>query len=387
VKRASIVVVGAGVIGASVAWHLAARGTKGILVLDASPGPGGGSTGAATGGFRAQFATAINVRLSLLARAKLLAFPDEVGADPGYQPSGYLWIAEDDAALAALRAARAVQHAEGLSEAVEVARDDIVRLQPGIARDGIAGGAYCPTDGYIRPLRILEGYIRAAERHGVAFRWNEAVTGFDFGADGSIATVRTSRGAIACGAVVNAAGAWAGPLAALAGVDLPVRPLRRQMAATETTDAIASGAPMTLYCGDGFHFRERDGRVILSWPTPGREDDPFDTSVEPSWLHEVATKKDARIPVLRGVPLDPSASWAGLYEMSPDRHAILGSAGEPSNFFLVNGSSGHGVMHAPALGQLAAETVLDGSPRALDATPLSPNRFTLGRPIASPEVL
>jgi sarcosine oxidase subunit beta len=387
VKRASVVVVGAGVIGASVAWHLATRGTRGILVLDSSPAPGGGSTGAATGGFRAQFATAINVRLSLLSRAKLLAFHEEVGADPGYAPAGYLWIAEDHAALAALAAARRVQHAEGLNEAVEVAPDDIARLQPGIARDGIVGGAYCPTDGYIRPRQILEGYIRAAERSGVAFRWGEPVTGFDLGSGGAIAAVRTARGTIACDAVVNAAGAWAGPLAALAGVELPVRPLRRQMASTEKTGAIASGAPMTLYCGDGFHFRERDGRVILSWPTPGRVDDPFDRSVEPSWLDEVAAKKDARIPVLRGVPLDPSASWAGLYEMSPDRHAILGTAGTPSNFFLVNGSSGHGVMHSPALGQLAAEILLDGSARALDASPLAPNRFTLGRPIESPEVL
>jgi glycine/D-amino acid oxidase-like deaminating enzyme len=327
VKRASTVVVGAGVIGASVAWHLAARGARGVLVVDASPGPGGGSTGAATGGFRAQFATAINVRLSLLARAKLLAFREEVGADPGYVPAGYLWIAENDAALSVLRTARAVQRAEGLDEAVAVGPDDIARLQPGIAPDGIRGGAFCPTDGYIRPLQILEGYIRAAERRGVAFRWDETVTGFDVGPGGVIATVRTSRGAIACGAVVDAAGAWAGALAALAGVDLPVRPLRRQMAATEATCAIASGAPMTLYCGDGFHFRERDGRVIL------------------------------------------------------------GAAEAPSNFFLVNGSSGHGVMHAPALGQLAAEIILDGRARALDATPLSPNRFTLGRPIDSPEVL
>ena len=135
---------------------------------------------------------------------------------------------------------------------------------------------------------------------------------------------------------------------------------------------------MTLYCGDGFHFRERDGRVILSWPTPGRVDDPFDTSVEPSWLDEVAAKKDARIPVLRGVPLDPSASWAGLYEMSPDRHAILGTAGTPSNFFLVNGSSGHGVMHAPALGQLAAEIVLDGTARALDVDAACAQSFHVG---------
>ena len=386
-KRASTVVVGAGVIGASVAWHLASRGAREILVLDAAPGPGRGSTGVATGGFRAQFATAINVRLSLLSRAKLRTFRDEIGADPGYTPAGYLWIAEDASALAALNAAREVQRAEGLHEAVEVGPDDIVRLQPAIAPDGIVGGAYCPTDGYIRPRQILEGYIRAAEGRGVAFTWDEAVTGFDLDSGGAIARVKTARGTIACGAVVDAAGAWARAVAALAGVDLPVHPLRRQMAATQPTDVIASAAPMTLYCGDGFHFRERDGRVILSWPTPGNPDDPFDTSVEPSWLHEVAKKKDARIPALRGVPLDPLASWAGLYEMSPDRHAILGRAASRSNFFLVNGSSGHGVMHAPALGQLLAEIVLDGKATTLDATPLSPDRFAVGRSIASPEIL
>ena len=386
-KHASTVVVGAGVIGASVAWHLASRGAHRVLVLDAAPGPCRGSTGAATGGFRAQFATAINVRLSLLARAKLLRFGEEIGADPGYAQAGYLWVAEDDAAVAALNAAREVQHAEGLHEALEVGPDDIARLQPAIASDGIAGGAYCPTDGYIMPRQILEGYIRAAERRGVAFAWDEAVTGFDPGPGGAIARVKTARSTIACGAVVNAAGAWARAVAALAGVDLPVHPLRRQMAATQPTRAIPSAAPMTLYCGDGFHFRERDGRVILSWPTPGNADDPFDTSVEPSWLHEVAQKKDARIPALDGVPLDPSASWAGLYEMSPDRHAILGAAASRPNFFLVNGSSGHGVMHAPALGQLAAEIVLDGNASTLDASPLSPDRFASGRAIASPDVL
>ncbi len=386
-RRVSTVVVGAGVIGASVAWHLASRGVRDVLVLDRADSGDGGSTGAATGGFRAQFATAINVRLSLLSRAKLLRFQDEIGADAGYLTSGYLWIAEDEAALVALRAARAVQHREGLDEAIEVGPGDIARLQPAIARDGIAGGAYCPTDGFIRPRAIQAGYKEAAERLGARFAWGEAVTGIDVDSAGRIAAVRTPRETIACDAVVNAAGAWAGAVAQLAGIDLPVTPLRRQMAATAPTAAIPSRAPMTLFCGDGFHFRERDGRVILSWPTPGNADDPFDTSVEPSWLREVAKKKDALAPALRRVPLDPSASWAGLYEMSPDRHAILGPAPSLPNFYLVNGSSGHGVMHAPALGQLLAEIILDGKATALDAAPLAPDRFTTGRALPELDVL
>jgi len=387
VRSASTVVVGAGVIGASVAWHLASRGAREVLVVDSAPGPGGGSTAAATGGFRAQYATAINVRLSLLARGKLLRFADEVGADPGYRPAGYLWIATDATQLDALRGARRIQRAEGLHEAVEVTPDEIAGLQPAIARTGIVGGAFCPSDGYIKPRAIQDGYRNAAIRLGATFAWDEAVHGFELDASGAVRAVRTDRRTIPCEAVVNAAGAWAGSVAKLAGVDCPVRPLRRQMAATSPTGAVSSGAPMTLYCGDGFHFRERDGRVILSWPTPGNPDDPFDTRVEPAWLDAVAAKKDALVPALHDVPLDPEASWAGLYEMSPDRHAILGPADGAPNFFLVNGSSGHGVMHAPALGQLVAEILLDGAAASLDVGPLAPNRFALGKAIVAPEVL
>jgi sarcosine oxidase subunit beta len=387
VRAAATVVVGAGVVGASVAWHLASRGARDVLVLDAAPGPGGGSTAAATGGFRAQFASAINVRLSLLARTKLLRFRDEIGADPGYVPCGYLWIAEDDPTLEALQRARAVQKAAGLHESVTVGPDDVVRLQPAVTRRGIVGGAYCPSDGFIVPRAIQDGYIDAARRLGVRFAWGSTVTGFNLDASSRIVAVHTSRESFACDAVINAAGAFAGQVAALAGVELPVTPLKRQVASTIPSRAIPSEAPMTIYCRDGFHFRERDGRVLLLWPAPPTLGDAFDTHVEPSWLAEVASKADARVPALRGIPFDPSHSWAGLYEMSPDRHAIVGGAEAVPNFFLVNGSSGHGVMHAPALGQLVAELVLDGKTESLDIAPLSPGRFTSGRALPVSDVL
>ena len=119
-RPASVVIVGAGVMGASVAYHLVSRGWRDVLMVDRSNGPGQGSTGAATGGFRAQYGTAINVRLSLLAREKFLRFGDEIGVDPGYLPAGYLWLAETCAELEELRAGLDVQHAEGLHEATEV---------------------------------------------------------------------------------------------------------------------------------------------------------------------------------------------------------------------------------------------------------------------------
>ena len=171
------VIVGGGVMGASVAWHLAARGLRDVLVVDGAPGPGLGSTGKATGGYRAQFSSDINIRLSLLAREKFGRFADEVGGDPEYRPCGYLFLAADRQQLAALAVLRAAQHAAGLHESREVGVEEIHRLNPAVRLEGLAGGAWCPTDGFIRPLQILDGYRAAAARLGVTFVWNEPVRG------------------------------------------------------------------------------------------------------------------------------------------------------------------------------------------------------------------
>ena len=367
-------------MGASVAYHLAARGWRDVLILDRGAGPGEGSTGRATGGFRAQYATAMNVRLSLLAREKLRRFEADTGVDPGYAPCGYLWIAGDERELAELRAGQVVQHAEGLHEAVELGPEDVLRCNPALAADGIAGGVFCPTDGYIRPLRMLEGYLGAGARLGVRAEWGTEVTGFSVGPSGAISEVRTSLGTVAVAAVVNAAGPWAGAVAAWAGVDLPVTPLRRQAASTEPCDLLPASMPMTIFAGDGFHLRVRDGRVLLLRPTPGVGGRPFDDSVDPGWVREVTGLAHRRVPVLRQASIDEGACWAGLYEMSPDKHAVLGRAPECENMFLVNGSSGHGVMHSPALGQLLAEIMSDGAASSLDVTPLRPSRFAEGAP-------
>lgn len=384
---ASVAVVGAGVIGASVAYHLALRGVRGVLVLDRSDRAGKGSTGASTGGFRAQFATAINVRLSLLAREKLRRFAEEVGADPGYAPAGYLWIARSESELEALRAARRVQHAEGLREAVEVSPDEIAGFSSSVQADGVLGGAYCPTDGFIRPVQIVQGYLDAAARLGARIEWGSVVSGFRKKSDGRITHVVTTRGQFAVDSVVNAAGPWAMSIAGHAGVSLPVIPLRRQVAATSPCDLLPENTPMTIFAGDGFHFRVRDGRVLLLWPSAGATGHPFDTSVDPEWVRKVTRMARQRIPRLRDVAVPFGDSWAGLYEMSPDKHAILGPSLECPNLYLINGSSGHGVMHAPALGQLLAEIITDGTASTLDVSALRPSRFAEGAPNPVPELL
>ena len=377
---ASVAVVGGGVMGASLAYHLAVRGVRDVVVVDRSAGPGLGSTGAATGGFRAQFDTPINVRLSLLAREKLRRFKEETGSDPGYAPAGYLWLAQSEAERDALARAHRIQQAEGLVEAVLIGPDEIGRLSPAVRLDGVVGGAFCPTDGFIRPRKVHEGYLAAAERLGVRVDWGVEVTGFRRGADGRITDVETSRARITAGAVVNAAGAWAAAVAAYADIALPVAPLRRQVAATTVCDLLPESTPMTIFVGDAFHFRVRDGRVLLLLPTPGVAGRPFDATVDPAWAEAVARVARERVPVLRRASIDLPACWAGLYEMSPDKHAILGPAAGCPNLYLINGSSGHGVMHAPALGQLLAEIILDGAASTLDVSALRPSRFEEGAP-------
>jgi len=377
-RTASVAVIGGGVIGASVAYHLALRGWRDVLILDRGAGPGEGSTSRATGGFRAQYATAINVRLSLLAREKLCRFEAETGVDPGYSRAGYLWLGADESELAALREGQRIQRAAGLIEAVEVGPEEIARLNPALVTDGIAGGVFCPTDGFIRPLRMLEGYLAAGARLGVRAEWGTAATGFSLRPDGRISAVLTTRGSVGVDVAVNAAGPWAAAVAEWAGVTLPVTPLRRQVAATVPCDLLPETMPMTIFAGDGFHFRVRDGRVLLLWPTPGVAGRPFDHPVDPAWVGQVTAMAHGRVPVLRRAKIEPAACWAGLYEMSPDKHAILGPAHGCPNLFLVNGSSGHGVMHAPALGQLLAEIISNGTASSLDVRALRPTRFAEG---------
>jgi sarcosine oxidase subunit beta len=376
-----VIVVGAGVVGASVAWHLARLGVRATLV-EREAAPGLGSTGRATGGFRAQFGTAINVRLSLLSREDLRRFHDETGVDPGYDPRGYLWLARTSAQIDALRAAQAVQHDAGLSEARMLDAREVREVNPFIRSDGLAGAAFCPTDGYLRPLDVLRGYLRGAN-----VRTGAAVTALRRRGD-RIEAVRLSDGTeLAADVVVDAAGPWAGPVARLAGVEIPVAPLRRQVGSTVDTAVLPASMPMTIWVEDGLHIRPRDGRLLLVWPTPGDPRDPESTALEPGWLTEVARRARERVPALAGVSIDPARSWAGLYEMSPDHHALLGRAPGCENLFLCNGSSGHGVMHSPALGRLMAEIIVHGSARSLDVSALRPSRFAEGQPNAAPNLL
>jgi sarcosine oxidase subunit beta len=384
-RHPDVVVVGAGVVGASVAWHLARRGVK-VTLIERGHGRADGSSYRATGGFRAQYGTAINVRLSLLSRAKLRRFREEVGTDPGYVPAGYLWLACTTRELDTLKDGCRLQRSEGLTEAQVVSPGDILRLNPAIVDRSVVGGTFCPTDGFIRPQSILQGYLEGARALGAEVLWGSRVLGAERVGEGITGLV-TDRGTVPCGAVVVAAGPWSGEIGRALGLSIPVVPLRRQVAPTVRTEMLPSGMPMTIWAGDGFHLRVKDGRVLLLRPTDGDPRDPWSTQVDDAWVREVSGMAAQRIPVLKNVPVDRLACWAGLYEMTPDKHALLGRTHGAANAFTASGNSGHGVMHSLAEGELLSELIVDGAFTTLDATALRPTRFADGAPIQGPALL
>lgn len=343
-----IAIFGAGVIGASVAWHLARRGERDIVVFDCAKDCGGGSTSKATGGIRVQFDNATDIRLSLLSREKLRAF------DSGYAPHGYLFLARSEEELAMLRDAQRIQHACGATETRMVSANEARTLNPAIGDDSILGGSFGPLDGFIRPMHILGYYANEARAMGVRFELGVAFETWI--ADGDrVVAAKTSRGDVHAEMFVNAMGAWCGP---------PVVPMRRNVAATIPTTLLPESMPMTIWAADWYHLRVRDGRVLLLWP-----DDPVVD--DDAWLERVLQMTRERMPSIAHLPI--GERWSGLYEMSPDQHALLGRA-QYENLYVANGSSGHGVMHSPALGQLLSEIMLDGR-ASMDVGALDPRRF------------
>ena len=384
--RAAVAVIGGGVIGASIAYHLALAGVRDVVIVERSATPGAGSTGKATGGYRAQFTTPINIRLSLMAREKLLGFAEETGVDPGYSPVGYLWLASTESQLNALRAAQRLQKSEGLEEATELSVAEIGLVNPAVSLDDLAGAAFCPTDGYIRPLEILRGYLEAAGRLGVNIRWASECHAMRLDSNGRVQRVVTNTGDIDVDAVVNAAGPWAARIAAMAGVSLPVVPVKRQAALTELFPALSPTMPMTIFMDNGFHVRVRDGRALLCWPNPVEPGEPAELRADDDWIDTVTRIGRDRVPVLRGVNVDRSLCYAGLYEVSPDEHAIVGLSPQCSNMYFANGSSGHGVMHSPALGEIVTDMIVGRAP-VLDVSVLRPSRFDEGAAIQSVELI
>jgi sarcosine oxidase subunit beta len=231
----------------------------------------------------------------------------------------------------------------------------------------------------------MVGFTTWAVDHGATIWKSTEVTGIANDEHG-ITHVETSRGAVATRKVVNCAGAWAAEVAKLAGVDLPVEPLRRMLVPSEPFDEFPHTAPMIIDMSNGFHFRPESRGFLLAWNDP-EETPGFKTDFDAAFIEKILTRAADRVPCFAGLPVNPKRAWAGLYEMTPDHHPILGKVPELPGFFLANGFSGHGVMHAPATGKILSDLILTGETSLIDASLLNLSRFAEGRTIHESAVL
>jgi sarcosine oxidase subunit beta len=371
-KTADVVIVGAGVAGCSIAYHLTLLGIRDILLVERLSGAGQGSTSRANGGIRAQWSTAINIQLSLYSIAAFERFREETGGDCGLVQAGYLFMTATAQGEQLLRRNLALQQKLGVpSRCLTPAQ--ISRLAPYARTDDLRCGTFCCRDGFIDPHGITLGYLQAARRHGAEILTDTEVTTIR-SASGRVSSVETGRDSIATPAVVNAAGPYAGIVAGKAGIELPVFPVRRMLACTEAIGGAAPVIPMTIDIDTGLLIRREGDGILLAYSDPA--DLPgFDESFDPRFIETVSEKAVPRFPFLEEARISARRCWAGLYPESPDHHAIIGESPELPGFFLAAGFGGHGLMHSPATGRAIAELIAYGECRFMDVSPLRPARF------------
>lgn len=384
-ETADVVIIGGGIIGSSLAYHLTAAGCGIVLVIERETQQGKGSTGKSMGGVRAQFSTPVNIQMSLYAIPFYASFDDRLGHPAGYRPQGYLFCATSARHMAYLRANYEKQVALGLKDARIVSGDEIRGMFPLLRGDDIVGGSFCASDGFVDPYSAMIGFMTCASEHGAKLWKSTQVTriGRD---DRGIAHIETSRGAVATRVAVNCAGPWAAEVAKMVDVDLPVEPLRRMLVPTEPFDQFPHTAPMIIDMSNGFHFRPESLGFLLAWNDPD-ETPGYKTEFEPSFIEKILTRAAHRVPCFENLAVNPKRAWAGLYEVTPDHHPILGEVPEVPGFFLANGFSGHGVMHAPATGKILSDLILTGKTDLIDASLLNLARFAQGRMIRETAVL
>ncbi len=384
-ETADVVIIGGGIVGSSIAWHLTEAGCRNVLVLERESHQGKGSTGKSMGGVRAQFATPINIRMSLYSIPFYAEFEERLGHPSGYRPQGYLFLATRESHLAYLKTNYEQQVALGLKSVRLLSRDEIVSRLPGLRTDDVLGGSFCSTDGFVDPYSAMVGFTTRAAEQGARIWKKCEVSGIQRDSTG-IAAVETTRGPVATRIVINAAGPWAAEVARLAGLELPVQPLRRMLVPTEPFDRFPHTAPMVIDMTNGFHFRPEALGFLLAWNDP-EETPGYKTDFEPGFIEKVLTRAADRVPCFEELAVNPKRAWAGLYEMTPDHYPILGAVPEVPGFFLANGFSGHGVMHAPATGKILSDVVLRGTTDLIDARLLDLARFAEGRLIHETAVL
>jgi glycine/D-amino acid oxidase-like deaminating enzyme len=368
-KTASVVVIGGGVVGCSIAYNLARRGQRDVVVVERET-VGSGTTSKAAGGIRVQFPTETEIRFSLEAIRVFERFEEEFGVDPGYKRIGYLFLVSDQKQLEGFQKRIALQHRLGCDVRV-IAPDDARKLVPALRVDDLIAAVWGPGDGLAGPAEVTAGFARRARELGVKIVEGIRVESIER-AGARVKGVTTSAGPIASPLVINAAGPSAARVARLAGAEIPVQPRRRHIFFTEPFPAIPGPVPLTTDVTSGFYFRKEMEQVLLS---PGDVEDigeDFDVPMDWSKVEDAVQKAIQRVPILGDARI--AGGWAGLRPLTPDDHAIIGWTPGVEGFFVAVGFGGHGFQHSPATGRYVAEWLLDGKP-SLDLSLFDPGRF------------
>ncbi len=380
-ERADIVVIGAGIMGCSVAYHLAARGAGRIVVLERDE-IARGSTADAAGGIRLQFSTETNIVLSQLSFEVWEHFDELFGVDIGLHQQGYLFLLTTPEEVAAFQANLDLQRALGVPVRW-VSPGDIQELNPAVRVDDVLGGTFCPRDGWCDPYSATMGFAQAARRLGVEIREGCPAIGFEVSA-GRLQAVTTPDGRIETPLAIICAGPWTQEVGKLAGVDLPVLPYRRMSFVTERFDLVPKTIPMTIEFATSLYFHPEGDGFLFGMSNP---DEPpgFDKRVDEAWMVRTVEALCRRAPVFEQARV--KRGWAGFYEITPDHNPLLGYVDDVEGLLVAAGFSGHGFMQGPAVGRCIAELVLDGAVRCADISAFAPGRFREGKLVQEQNVI
>ncbi|MFF4571608.1 NAD(P)/FAD-dependent oxidoreductase [Streptomyces sp. NPDC001410] len=371
--QARVVVVGGGVMGTSIAYHLARAGVRDVVLVERDE-LAAGSTSKAAGGVRAQFSDELNIQLGARSLEAFGRFAQEIGQDIGLHRVGYLFLLSTPEEVASFEAGVRLQNSLGVPSRM-LTPQEARRLSPLITTDGLLAAAYSPDDGHCTPEAVVHGYAAAARAHGVRILRHTGLTGIELHGD-TITAVSTTLGRIATDTVICAAGAWSRAVGAMVGVDLPVQPLRRQIAVTEPVPGLPPTLPMTIDFTTSLYFHAEGPGLLLGMSDPD-EKPGFATDTHDRWIPRLYEAMQLRAPAL--LDLRRTGTWAGLYENTPDHNALIGEAPSVSRFLYATGFSGHGFLQGPAVGEIVRDLYLGRVP-FLDVRPLSAGRFAADAP-------
>lgn len=378
--RAGVVVIGGGIVGASIAFHLAEAGIDDIVLVERSA-IACGSSGKPIGGVRAQFSDALNIQLAARSLAAYDRFARSPGADIELDKVGYLFLLRTPRDVERFERSVAIQNEHGIPTRL-LSPAEAHALCPPLDPDAFLAAAFSPSDGHARPAVAADAYVSAARRHGARVVTHCDVSDVEVRA-GEIAAVHTSRGSVRASIVVCAAGPWSGEIGAMAGVELDVRPIRRQIAFSEPLAPAAPRLPFTIDYDSTFYFHNAGDRVLLGMSDPAQAPG-FGRDYTEEWLPALRRSAARCAPSLADVPV--SHGWAGLYELTPDANALIGESRSVGRFLYATGFSGHGFCHAPAAGEVIRDLVRGARP-FVDVTPLRAERFAERAPIIEANIV